>query len=93
MSEFTVGKRFKPFFFSFGLLNKRGSTNLSYFGNIFLLSVGLNCLKFLWYRNASDGNVQHDAEISSARVAAEQDVAKDNKDVLQHIDSKSKSLA
>ncbi|XP_024019672.1 kinesin-like protein KIN-5C [Morus notabilis] len=36
--------------------------------------------------NASDANEQHDAEINSARVAAEQDVAKDNEDVLQHVD-------
>ena len=92
MSEFTVGKRFKPFFFiRIAKQTRKHKSELLW--KYFLLSVGLNCLKFLWYRNASDGNVQHDAEISSARVAAEQDVAKDNKDVLQHIDSKSKSLA
>ncbi|KAL5545811.1 hypothetical protein UlMin_005498 [Ulmus minor] len=38
-------------------------------------------------RNASDSNEQHDIEISSARVATEQDVAKNSEDVLQHVDS------
>ncbi|KAG2686633.1 hypothetical protein I3843_09G015600 [Carya illinoinensis] len=38
-------------------------------------------------RNASDSNEQHDVEISSARVAAEQDVSKNSEDVLQHVDS------
>ncbi|XP_062112736.1 kinesin-like protein KIN-5C [Humulus lupulus] len=38
-------------------------------------------------RNASEGNEQHDAEINSARVAAEQDVAKNNEELLQSVDS------
>lgn len=38
-------------------------------------------------RNASDGNEQHDVEISSARVAAEQDVSKNSEDLLQHLNS------
>ncbi|GAV82946.1 Kinesin domain-containing protein [Cephalotus follicularis] len=38
-------------------------------------------------RNASDSNEQHDVEIDSARVAAEQDVAKSTDDAIQHIDS------
>ncbi|PON78027.1 Kinesin-like protein [Parasponia andersonii] len=38
-------------------------------------------------RNASEFNEQHDVEINSARVAAEQDVAKDNEDMLQHVDT------
>ncbi|KAE8098577.1 hypothetical protein FH972_016630 [Carpinus fangiana] len=37
-------------------------------------------------RNACDSNEQHDVEINSARVAAEQDVSKNSDDVLQHID-------
>ncbi|GMN39448.1 hypothetical protein TIFTF001_008676 [Ficus carica] len=40
--------------------------------------------------NASEANEQHDVEISSARVAAEQDVARDIEDVLQLVDSVSK---
>lgn len=38
------------------------------------------------YRNASDSNEQNDIEIDTARVAAEQDVAKNCEQVLQHID-------
>lgn len=41
----------------------------------------------LYYRNASDSNEQHDVEISSARVAAEQDVSKNSEDLLQHLNS------
>ncbi|XP_011004114.1 PREDICTED: 125 kDa kinesin-related protein-like [Populus euphratica] len=37
-------------------------------------------------RNASDSIEQHDAEVGSARVTAEQDVAKNTEDVLKHID-------
>ncbi|KAI5560825.1 hypothetical protein POPTR_016G077800v4 [Populus trichocarpa] len=37
-------------------------------------------------RNASDSIEQHDAEVGSARVTAEQDVAKNSEDVLKHID-------
>ncbi|KAK3226888.1 hypothetical protein Dsin_006750 [Dipteronia sinensis] len=40
-------------------------------------------------RNASDSNEQHDAEVDTARTAAEQDVAKNSEDLLQHIDSAS----
>ncbi|XP_061955780.1 kinesin-like protein KIN-5C [Populus nigra] len=36
-------------------------------------------------RNASDSIEQHDAEVGSARVTAEQDVAKNTEDVLKHI--------
>ncbi|KAK1563570.1 hypothetical protein Q3G72_029364 [Acer saccharum] len=39
--------------------------------------------------NASDSNEQHDAEVDTARTAAEQDVAKNSEDLLQHIDSAS----
>ncbi|XP_010943824.1 kinesin-like protein KIN-5C isoform X2 [Elaeis guineensis] len=38
-------------------------------------------------RSAIESNEQHDAEVASARIAAEEDVAKDSKDVLQHFDS------
>ncbi|KAF4396893.1 hypothetical protein F8388_004861 [Cannabis sativa] len=38
-------------------------------------------------RNASEGNEQHDAEINSAREVAEQDVAKNNEDLLHCVDS------
>ncbi|XP_030926949.1 kinesin-like protein KIN-5C [Quercus lobata] len=38
-------------------------------------------------RNASNSNEQHDVEISSARVAAEQDVSKNSEDLLQHLNS------
>ncbi|KAJ6864802.1 kinesin-like protein KIN-5C [Populus alba x Populus x berolinensis] len=37
-------------------------------------------------RNASDSIEQHDAEVGSARVTAEQDVAKNSEDFLKHID-------
>ncbi|GMI96676.1 hypothetical protein like AT2G36200 [Hibiscus trionum] len=37
-------------------------------------------------RNATDANEQHDAEIDSARIAAEQDDLKNTDDTLQHID-------
>ncbi|XP_038720640.1 kinesin-like protein KIN-5C [Tripterygium wilfordii] len=38
-------------------------------------------------RNASDINEQHVIEIDSARVVAQEDVTKNNEDVIQHIDS------
>ncbi|KAF3441637.1 hypothetical protein FNV43_RR15552 [Rhamnella rubrinervis] len=38
-------------------------------------------------RNASDCNEHHDVEITSARVAAEQDVAKNSEEFLQHVNS------
>ncbi|GLT62689.1 hypothetical protein SLA2020_353070 [Shorea laevis] len=41
-------------------------------------------------RNASDTNEQHDSEIDSARVTAEQDAAKNSEDAIQHIDCVSK---
>ena len=40
------------------------------------------------YRNASDSNVQHDIEINSARVAAEEDVAKNSEDLHEQFDGK-----
>ncbi|KAF8397922.1 hypothetical protein HHK36_016848 [Tetracentron sinense] len=40
--------------------------------------------------NASNSNEQHDIEICSARAAAEQDVTKNSKYVLQHLESVSK---
>ncbi|OMO68330.1 hypothetical protein COLO4_29695 [Corchorus olitorius] len=40
-------------------------------------------------RSASDANEQHDAEIDSSRVAAEQDGLKNSEDTLQYIDSMS----
>ncbi|CAN1134071.1 Kinesin-like protein KIN-5C [Linum perenne] len=43
----------------------------------------------LLVRDACDANEQHDAEIDSARTAAEQDVATNNEDILQHIDGMS----
>ena len=39
------------------------------------------------FRNASDANEQHDAEIDSARVAAEQDGLKNTDDTLHYIHS------
>ncbi|KAE8676888.1 kinesin-like protein [Hibiscus syriacus] len=42
-------------------------------------------------RNDTDSNEQHDAEIDSARVAAEQDGLKKTDDTLQYIDGKSLS--
>ena len=54
-----------------------------------LYELDLDHFKICWCRNASECNEQHDVEISSARVAAEQDVAKNNEDMLQHVDSKS----
>ncbi|XP_008806097.2 kinesin-like protein KIN-5C isoform X2 [Phoenix dactylifera] len=38
-------------------------------------------------RSAIESNDQHDAEVASARMAAEEDVAKNSKDVLQHFDT------
>ncbi|KDP37322.1 hypothetical protein JCGZ_06776 [Jatropha curcas] len=38
-------------------------------------------------RNASDSIEQHDVEIGSTRIAAEQDVARNSDDFLQHIDN------
>ncbi|XP_061353443.1 kinesin-like protein KIN-5C [Gastrolobium bilobum] len=40
-------------------------------------------------RNASDSNVQHDIEINSARVAAEEDAAKNSEDVLHQLNDMS----
>ncbi|KAK7244878.1 hypothetical protein RIF29_39707 [Crotalaria pallida] len=37
-------------------------------------------------RNACDNNLQHDKEINSARVAAEEDVAKNSEDILKQFD-------
>lgn len=42
-------------------------------------------------RSASEGNEQHDTEISSTIVTAEQDVAKDNEGILELVDSKCRS--
>ncbi|KAF8403314.1 hypothetical protein HHK36_011416 [Tetracentron sinense] len=44
----------------------------------------------LLVRNSSDSNEQHDSEIVSARATAEQDVAKNSEDILQHLQSVSK---
>lgn len=40
-----------------------------------------------WCRNASESFEQHDAEVDSARVTAEQDVANNSEDILKRIDS------
>ncbi|RYR38944.1 hypothetical protein Ahy_A09g044296 [Arachis hypogaea] len=40
----------------------------------------------LVYDNASNSNEQHDMEINSARVAAEEDVANNSKDLFEHFD-------
>lgn len=40
----------------------------------------------VWYRNATDNNVQHVVEVDSARVAAEEDVAKNSEDLLEQLD-------
>ncbi|XP_010553387.1 PREDICTED: kinesin-like protein KIN-5C [Tarenaya hassleriana] len=37
-------------------------------------------------RTACDSNEQHDAEVDSAKFAAEQDAAKNNNEIIQHID-------
>lgn len=47
-----------------------------------------NSFDMFWCRNASDCNEHHDVEITSARVAAEQDVASNSEDLLQHVNSK-----
>lgn len=41
----------------------------------------------LCYRNASYSNEQHDIEVDTARVAAEEEVAKSSEDALQLIAS------
>ncbi|XLS54848.1 hypothetical protein HN51_004603 [Arachis hypogaea] len=40
----------------------------------------------LVYSDASNRNEQHDMEINSARVAAEEDVAKNSKDLFEQFD-------
>ena len=40
------------------------------------------------YSNASNSNEQHDMEINSARVAANEDVAKNSKDLFEQFDGK-----
>lgn len=40
----------------------------------------------VWYRNATDNNVQHVVEVHSARVTAEEDVAKNSEDLLEQLD-------
>ncbi|KAJ8754766.1 hypothetical protein K2173_012155 [Erythroxylum novogranatense] len=40
-------------------------------------------------RNACDSIDQHEAEVDSARIAAEEDAAKNNEEILHHIDSAS----
>lgn len=42
--------------------------------------------QILWYRNATDNNVQHVVEVHSARVTAEEDVAKNSEDLLEQLD-------
>lgn len=44
-----------------------------------------NCF---WFRSACDSNEQHDAEVDSARTAAEKDVTKNSDDIIQQIDRK-----
>lgn len=39
------------------------------------------------YRNVCNANEQHDAEIASATVAAEDDAAKSSEDLIHHINS------
>lgn len=41
----------------------------------------------LWCRSAIEINEQHDAEVSSAREAVEEDVMKSNKELLGHFES------
>ncbi|KAK2400965.1 kinesin protein KIN-5D [Trifolium repens] len=45
--------------------------------------------ELLQQRDATDSNMQHDIEINSARVTAEEDVAKNSDDVLQRFDDMS----
>ncbi|TXG58235.1 hypothetical protein EZV62_016064 [Acer yangbiense] len=68
------------------LLNEMGSKHASE-----LVSLTRQVVNFdiVCYRNAYDSNEQHDAEVDTARTAAEQDVAKNSEDLLQHIDSAS----
>jgi len=42
--------------------------------------------RLLWFRNATDSNVQHVVEVNSARVAAEEDVAKNSEDLIERFD-------
>lgn len=39
------------------------------------------------HRNVCNGNEQHDAEIASATVAAEDDAVKSSEDLIHHINS------
>ena len=50
--------------------------------------IKLNHFDMLSCRNASECNEHHDVEITSARVAAEQDVAKNSEEFVQHVNSK-----
>lgn len=52
-----------------------------------LFTVPVKLISYVPFRSASDANEQHDAEIDSARVAAEQDGLKNTDDTLQYIDS------
>ncbi|KAF6156311.1 hypothetical protein GIB67_013755 [Kingdonia uniflora] len=54
-------------------VNKMGSEHVS-------------SMEFL-VRNSCEGNEQHDVDICSARAAAEQDVLRNNEDILQHVES------
>ncbi|KAJ6870879.1 kinesin-like protein KIN-5C [Populus alba x Populus x berolinensis] len=68
----TAGSAFKHWEKTLGSVNEMGNNHVSK-----LVSLT---------RNASDSIEQHDAEVGSARVTAEQDVAKNSEDVLKHID-------
>ena len=58
---------------------------------LFLQLIVTKVIGFMWSllicsRNASECNAQHDVEVNSARVAAEEDVAKNSEDVLRQFD-------
>jgi len=46
----------------------------------------IECYRFVWFRNATDGNAQHVVEVNSARIAAEEDVAKNSEELIEQFD-------
>lgn len=46
----------------------------------------INFIVIAWFRAACDNNELHDAEVDSARTAAEKDVTKTSNEIIQQID-------
>lgn len=51
--------------------------------------MGLSCYDTnitVWFRSACESNEQHDAEVDSARTAAEKDITKNSDEIIQQVD-------